>query len=45
MKAIVQTEYGMPDVLQLREVETPSLETMKCRQRCMRRQSMLMTGT
>lgn len=24
MKAIVQTEYGMPDVLQLREVETPS---------------------
>jgi NADPH:quinone reductase-like Zn-dependent oxidoreductase len=26
MKAIVQEAYGLPDVLKLREVETPSIE-------------------
>ena len=44
MKAIVQTRYGSPDVLQLRDVEKPASATIRCWYVSTQRPSISATG-
>ena len=46
MKAIVHERYGMPDVLELRDVDVPAIEpTTRCCCACTRRPSTRSSGT
>jgi hypothetical protein len=45
MKAIAQDEFGPPDVLQLREVEDPTVEAKQVLVRCERPPLIRGTGT
>ena len=44
MKAIVQTRYGSPDVLQLKDVDKPSSKPMRCWYAFAPQQSISATG-
>jgi len=44
VKAIVQVQYGSPDVLRLKDIDKPVVKTMRCWYACTQRPSISATG-